>query len=159
MQMGILDKLFNNKCDKHLSGTITSISESWTVLNGQKNGKPMLIRKNVGCDQIAGNKNYSTKCGIAFMLLFPREDGLPNIENEPELNSLEDDIFDFFETDLNSIIPLIITTSGFREFVLYTKDINEFELRFKKLKDKYKQYELTNYNKFDDKWNTYHSFK
>ena len=157
--MGIFDKLFQNKNKTNSTEVITEIQESWSVLTGENNGKPMFIRKNVACDKIAGNNNYPMSCGIAFKLLSPTKDGLPDIENEPELNSLEDDIFDFFESDLNSIIPIMVTTSGFREFVLYTKDIDEFNIRLEKLTQKYPKYELTTYNKPDKKWNTYKSFK
>ncbi|TGD56532.1 DUF695 domain-containing protein [Flavobacterium humi] len=157
--MGIFDRFFNGESKNGSSDTITIIPQSWSILQGKNNGNPMLIRKNVGCDKIAGNKNYSISCGIAFKLLFPAENGFPDVESEPELNNLEDDIFDFFETDLNSIVPLVITTSGFKEYVLYTKDVNEFKIRLEKLKAKYKQYELTSYNESDKNWKTYKSFK
>lgn len=157
--MGIFDNLFKKKSESNSSEIITEIPESWSVLNGKNNGNPMLVRKNVACDRIAGNKNYSTSCGIAFKLLSPNSDGLPDIENEPELDNLEDDIFDFFESDLNSIVPIVITTSGFREFVIYTKDLAEFNVRLEKLKQKYPKYELTTHNKPDQNWKTYKSFK
>ncbi len=156
-KMGIFDKLFNKKVIEN-NEEITSIPESWSILQSENNGKPMLIRKNVGCEKIEGNKNYSTGCGIAFQVKFPDENGLPNAEKEPELNTLEDDIFEIFEKDLNSIIPIVITTSGFREYVIYTKDLSEFQNRLSKLKEKHKQYELTSYNKEDGNWKTYKSF-
>ena len=156
-KMGIFDKLFNKKVTEN-NTELTSIPENWSILKSENDGKPMLIRKNVGCEKIAGNKNYSTGCGIAFQLKFPDENGLPNTEKEPELNNLEDDIFEIFENDLNSIVPIVITTSGFREYVIYTKDLSEFQNRLSKLKEKYKQYELTTYNKNDENWKTYKSF-
>ena len=156
-KMGIFDKLFNKKVIEN-NEEITSIPESWSILQSENNGKPMVIRKNVGCEKIAGNKNYSTGCGIAFQVKFPDENGLPNAEKEPELNTLEDDIFEIFERDLNSIIPIVITTSGFREYVIYTKDLPEFQNRLSKLREKHKQYELTSYNKEDGNWKTYKSF-
>jgi hypothetical protein len=156
--MGIFDKLFKKKTKSNSSEIITSIPESWSVSTSKNNGSAMYVRKNVACDQIAGNKEYFTNCGIAFKLLSPNADGLPDIEIEPELDNLEDDIFDFFESDLNSIVPIVITTSGFREFVIYTKDLTEFKIRLEKLKQKYPKYELTTYNKTDQNWNTYKSF-
>ncbi len=155
--MGIFDNLFKKKYESN-STEITKIPESWSVSTGENNRKPMLVRKNVACDKIAGIKNYSTNCGIAFKLLSPNADGLHDIENEPELNSLEDDIFEIFESDLNSIVPIVITTSGFREFVIYTKNLAEFNTRLEKLKQNYPKYELTTYNKSDQNWNTYKSF-
>jgi hypothetical protein len=156
--MGIFDKIFGKKTENNSNEIITIIPESWRVLSEENNGNQMLIRKNSGLDKIAGNTNYSMSCGIAFKLLFPDENGLPNIGNEPELNDLEDDIFETYETDLNSIVAAIITTSGFREFVLYTKNVKEFNLRLEKLKTKYPKYELTSYNRKDENWETYKSF-
>jgi hypothetical protein len=157
-EMGIFDKIFGKKAENNSNEIITIIPESWSVLSGENNGNQMLIRKNSGLDKIAGNTNYSMSCGIAFKLLFPDENGLPNIGNEPELNDLEDHIFETYETDLNSIVATIITTSGFREFVLYTKNVEEFNLRLEKLKAKYPKYELTSYNRKDENWETYKSF-
>ena len=157
--MGIFDKIFAKKTENNSNEIVTIIPESWSVLSGENDGNPMLIRKNTGLTKIAGNKNYSMSCGIAFKLLFPDENGLPNIGNEPELNDLEDDIFEIYETDLNSIVATIITTSGFREFVLYSKNVEEFNLRLEKLKTKYPKYELTSYNRKDENWETYKSFK
>ncbi len=157
--MGIFDKLFGKKTENNANETVTTIPESWSILSGENNGNPMLIRKNVGLEKIAGNINYTMSCGIAFKLLFPDENGLPNSTNEPELNNLEDDIFEIYETDLNAIVSTIITTSGFREFLLYSKNVEEFNLRLEKLKIKYPQYELTSYNRKDENWETYKSFK
>jgi len=137
---------------------ITKIPESWSVLSGENDGQPMIIRINDALAQIAGHEDYSINCGIAFKLLFPSGNGLPNIEMEPELNNLEDDIFDMYELDLNAIVSNIITTSGFREYVLYTKNVIEFNARLITLQEKYKQYELTSYTKKDKPWKTYKSF-
>lgn len=155
--MGIFDR-FKKNHDSDQSGEISEIGESWNVLRGENEGKPMFVRKNMACDKMAGNKYYSVNCGIAFKILYPNSEGLPDFEKEPELNDIEDDIFEIFESDLNSIVPLIITTSGFREFVFYTRDLPEFLSRLEKLKSRYPQYELTSFNKQDPNWITYSSF-
>lgn len=139
------------------STPVESVPQSWSVLKGENEGKVMLIRKNFGCEKIAGHELYNMNCGIAFKLLFPTADGLPNLDSEPIINQMEDEIFEVFESDLNSIIPIVISTSGFREFVIYTKDANEFEKRFEKLKFKYNQYELTCFCHSDPNWETYKS--
>lgn len=119
----------------------------------------MLIRQNVGLIKIIGNKYYSIACGIVIKLLLSAENGLPNIENEPELNNLEDDIFAIYETDWNAIVSTIVTTAGFKEFVPYTKNVDEFNFRLENLKIKYPKYELTSYNRKDENWETHKSFK
>jgi hypothetical protein len=155
--MGIFNKFFTAKSNN--SETITFIPESWGILQGDNNGNAMIVRKNIGCDTIAGNADYPNRCGIAFEILFPDENGLPSFEKEPEIDNIENDIFEIFESDLNSITPIIITTSGFREFVLYTKDVEEFNTRLEKMKLKYPKYQFTNYTENDKNWSTYKSFK
>lgn len=154
--MSFLDKFFNKKSNS--DDPILSIPQSWTVFEGVNNGMPILVRKNVGCDKIVGDSRYCTNCGIAFRILYPSENGLPNFNLEPSLNHLEDDIFGILESDLNSIVPVVITTSGFREYVVYTKDLQAFENRLARLKAKYLQYELTHFSKIDRTWETYKSF-
>ena len=154
--MGLFDNLF--KRNSNSSSTITEIPENWRVSTGENNKKPMVVRKNTGCDSLAGNKKYATLCGISFKMLAPNAHGLPDIENEPELDAMEDDILKFFESDLTAIIPIIITTSGFREFVLYTKNLQKFNTILEKLRAKYPKYALTSYNKPDPDWNVYKTF-
>ena len=135
-----------------------SIPDKWTIYQGENNGNIMLVRKNTGCNQFVGNKSYSVRCGIAFKFLFPTDNGLPQIAKEPALDKIEEDIFKIFQADLNSLVSVIITTSGFREYVLYTNDVNKFEKRLVTLKAKYPQYTVSSYSEKDADWNTYKSF-
>ncbi len=145
----------NKQKTKEDKGKIISIPEIWTLLKGENNGNLMLIRKNSGYDKMAGNKFYPMRCGIALKFLYPNTNGLPQIYKEPDLDKLEDDIFSIFQTNLNSLVTLVITTSGFREYVLYTKDVKKFEIGLEQLKAKYTQYTITSYSKMDENWSTY----
>jgi hypothetical protein len=155
--MGILNKLFG--AGTQTNSTINTIPENWTVLQSQNDGKPMLIRKNALNDSIIAHKSYNVRCGIAFEIKHPNDNGMPQMEKEPELNAMEDQIFDSFEKDQNSIIALILTTSGFREFVVYTKDINDFERNLKVLRQNFAQYELTSYHESDPGWKLYKNYR
>ncbi|MEZ2442777.1 DUF695 domain-containing protein [Chitinophaga sp. RCC_12] len=156
--MTLFKRIFGGKPQSHEAIIFTSIPQSWSVLRSENNGMPMIVRKNLGCEKIAGHSEYTTSCGIAFKILLPSAEGLPNFDLEPSLNEMEDDIFDILESDLNSIVPIVITTSRFREFVIYTKDLNEFQKRLESLRSKYSQYELTSFSKPDPNWRTYKSF-
>jgi len=154
--MGLFEKLLN----KHnLNEMITSIPEHWSVLNSNNSGRSMIIRKNVGLEKIAGNIHYAMSCGIGFEFLFPDENGFPDLQKEPELHQLEKDVFETYEKDLNAIVAMVITSAGFKEFILYTKDVDEFNLRLEQLKVKYQQYTLTCYNQNDANWTTFKSIK
>ena len=148
----VSDKYFN------MYGAVSYIPKKWSDSEDEYQGNRMLMKKNGALRWMAGVLNYDMFCSIAFKFLYPKENGLPNIEKEPELNDIESDIFDIFETDLNSIVTKIITTSGFIEFVFFSKNIEEFYVRLERLQIKYKQYIFTSYNKKDKNWETYDSF-
>lgn len=134
------------------------IANKWSIYQGENNGNPMFVRKNNGCDTFAGNKNYSIRCGIALKFLFPTSNGLPQVDKEPDLEKLEEDIFEIFQSDLNSLVTIVITTSGFREYVLYTNDVKKFEKRLKTLKAKYSQYTIQSYSEKDKEWSIFKSY-
>lgn len=144
-----------NKLDSTRSDSLANL---WSVYQGENNGKIMLIRKNNGCEKFVADKRYSVRCGIALKFLLPTDNGLPQIQKETALYNIEEDIFKIFQSDLNFIVTLIITTSGFREYVLYTSDVNKFEIRFVALKVKYPEYTMSSYSEKDEGWATYKSF-
>jgi len=149
----------NKQKTKEASVKILSIPDNWSLSKGETNGNLMLVRKNNGYNQIAGNKTYPTRCGIALKFLYPNANGLPQIQKEPNLDKLEDDILSIFQSDLNSLVTVIITTSGFREYILYTKDVKIFEKGIEQLKAKYTEYTITSYSQLDESWSTYKSFE
>ena len=153
--MGIFDFLFGRKSR---TKSLSEIPDLWKVATGENNKKPMVVKKNGGCELLVGNKNFSTVCGISFKLLKPNAHGLPDIENEPELDQLEDAIFETFQSDLTAIVPIVISTSGFKEFVIYTKNVGNFTPRFQQLKAQFPNYIMTSYHKPDPNWNVYKSF-
>jgi Family of unknown function (DUF695) len=152
--MGVLGKLFGGK---QPTEPLSSIPESWTVKEGKNQGNIMIVRKNDGCKSIAGHKDYPFRCGIAFKFNKPEENGLPSPDENPDLNVLEDSIFDTYENDLSAIVTLIITTSGFREFVLYSKTSATFNEKMKELQSLNPKYNLTTYCELDKDWSQFNT--
>lgn len=149
-------KVFNRKGNKLKYNLEVN---KWDIIEGQNNKNPMIIRKLNQTDSIIGNSEYSINCGIAFKLLFPNENGLPEIEKEPELYDLEDFLIELFNDVNNTIIVGIITTSGFKEFVFYVKNQEVFYKKLYKLRMKYNQYIFTEYCRFDPSWDNYYSLE
>ena len=152
--MGLLSKIFGRN---QTSEPLLSIPQSWSVNEGQNQGNLMFVRKNDGCKNIAGHKDYPFRCGIAFELNKPTENGLPSSEENHELNDLEDRIFELYQNDLSGIVTLIITTSGFREYVLYSKSSATFNEKLKQLCSLNTNYNLTSYCELDRNWSQFKS--
>jgi len=90
--------------------------------------------------------------------LYPRENGLPNLQSEPRLKELEQEIFNVFELDLQSIVPVIVSTSGVRQYIMYTNDLEEYSIRLDKLRSKFTEYNFITCSDTDINWETYQSF-
>ena len=132
--------------------------EQWDVAKGINEGNIMIVRRNIGIDSLKNRKYFYIRSGISFKLVHPRrEDGLPEKSEIKGLNNTEDAIFT--EIDTNAIVAVIITTSGFREYMIYhnesfklAKFASDLQLRFPK-------YRFTQYSEKDKNWRGYNLWK
>jgi hypothetical protein len=105
-------------------GPISSwkIPERWSVDRGEKDGKPVFTRFNIGLKPFVGRPEFAHQLGIAVPLNAPTPHGLPTGAEALELNQVEDEIASRFLPGNESLFAGVITTNGMREFVLYTRD-------------------------------------
>ena len=74
------------------------------------------------------------------------------------LNNLEDALAVAFETKENAIHALTITTSGFREYVFYSKETVDLSAALSIVRAKFNSYELQSYAAEDADWRVYDEF-
>jgi len=134
------------------------IKEEWTLLHGEHNNKPMIVRFNTGCKVIMGSKNYSYRMGIAISFIKAQKDGLPNKEEKENLDLIENDIFEIFQEDNFSIVSVIITTNNMMEFMIYISDESSAEGRINMIGSKYPEYKFQCYINKDRDWDGYKGF-
>ena len=108
---------------KKKSGVYPSDAK-WTILSGQEDGKPMVVRRNNSAKQLSSNSEFDYRVGVTIPLLAPNEVGLPSNEEMESLNQIEDELSNQLEKDRASILVLSITTNGMRECV-YTRETQE----------------------------------
>lgn len=142
---------------KKKSGEYPSESK-WSILQGQNNGKPMIVRRNDSAKQISSNPEFMYRIGFAIPLLAPNEAGLPSNEEMASLNQIEDELSGQLEKERNSIQVLSITTSGMREFVFYTKDSKIVEKVINDVRSRFPSHEIQYYVEEDKKWSVYRQF-
>jgi hypothetical protein len=141
------------------SGTPLYPSESkWSILQGQYQGKPMLVRRNDSAKQLSANSNYTYRVGIAIPLLNPNNDGFPTKEETAVLNAIEDDLSKELERDQRSIFVLAITTNGMREFVFYTHEPQMIAPALDSIRKTYAPREIQSYIREDAKWELYRQY-
>jgi hypothetical protein len=111
------------------------------------------------CEEVQGNSNWSIRAGIAFSFIVTSDNGFPVPSETERLNQLEDDIFNIFQKNNNSIITIVVTTSGFREYMMYTNNKSIFNQDFQLMLEKYPEYHLTTYFEEDKEWLAFKSFQ
>jgi hypothetical protein len=95
-----------------------AIEQSWSILKGENDGRPMFVRLNEGAHAVAGSAAYGIRVGVAIPLRNPRPDGLPDKAESEQLAAIEDALI--ANSSEHAILVAVITTSGMREFVFYT---------------------------------------
>ncbi|MBN1367766.1 MAG: DUF695 domain-containing protein [Dehalococcoidales bacterium] len=140
--------------------TKTYSSESkWTVLKGQQQGHPMLVRRNDSAKELLGNLEYKYRFGVAVVLLKPNESGFPTTEEMKSLNLIEDELSNKFESKQMAILVLAITTNGMREFVFYCRNPQIIESSLNEIQAKFPSYNFQSYFQEDKDWKLYKEFE
>ena len=134
------------------------IIDQWSVLQGENNGNPTIIRLNTGVKKIVGHPSYSYRIGIAIPLKNPQENGLPSPEENLDFYKIEDEIFNLFQNNNEAFVCVIITTNGMKEFVIYSTTDQDIETKIDSLKSKFSEYDFQNYVQKDKNWDTYKEF-
>jgi len=136
-----------------------STSEAkWSILQGQNNGKIMVVRRNNSVNQFSANPEFIYRIGFAIPLVAPNNEGLPSTEEMNTLNQIEDELSKQLEKDGVSIQVLSITTGGMREYVYYTKDSKIVEKVIGDVRGEFSSYEIQYYVEEDKAWSLYKQY-
>lgn len=99
---------------------------------------------------------YGTRLNIFWKASEVFDNGYPK-ESELELmHEFENYLVDAVEYDEFSIMPLVLTGNGEREFVFYTKDSSEFINRITNMPQKEEPYPIEIHASDDPGWSYYH---
>ena len=131
------------------------IDGPWSVGQGEHSGKIMIVRSNTGYKEFGRVPGYEHQVGIAVPLRAPEPTGLPSPAENAELGQIEDAICQLLETQAESLFAAIITTSGMREFVFYTRAPESVKKRFEQLRRSITSHEIQLTIRPDKDWGVY----
>jgi hypothetical protein len=134
------------------------VGDSWTVCEGEYNGKPLLARVNVGLKPLVADSRYQHRIGVAVPFNSPDENGFPSGEESWKVSEIEDLLVAELEIHHESLFAVVITTGGMREFVFYTSDPHTAETKLKALAERIDSYQLQRVIEPDAGWTVYHQF-
>ena len=97
----------------------------WTLLQGEYDGNPLLVRYRQ-LDEPFDKAAYPFRINIFWTMVAPDDNGLASDDELTFLDLFEDRIIDAVEADGGSILSLVLTCDGKREFVFHTGDPEAF---------------------------------
>lgn len=132
-----------------------NITDQWLILDGENAGYPMIIRLNTGVKEIVGHPLFPYRIGIAIPLKHPQENGLPIHEEQQYFYQIEEEIYNLFQNNDEAFVCILITTSNFKEYVMYSKTNQKIKQKIHALKSKFPEYDFQHYVQKDKNWDMY----
>ncbi|MEN4041107.1 MAG: DUF695 domain-containing protein [Anaerolineaceae bacterium] len=130
----------------------------WSVLNGEHNGLPLIVRRNESARRLRGHPDYVHRVGVAIALHEGDSRGLPAQAEIDMLNQIEDALVNALEANQDSLQVLAVMTNAMREFVFYTRVPRQIEARIKHVQQQFRSYELQFYVAEDAQWEGFTQF-
>jgi hypothetical protein len=131
------------------------IERPWTVAQGEHEGKIMFVRTNARYRNMSGVAGFEHQVGIAVPLHHPEPSGLPSSIEIRDLDFIEDAVCESLEAGGESLFVAVITTSGMREFVLYTSSPERVKQKFELLQSNITSHEIQLMIQPDKDWKVY----
>ena len=92
----------------------------WAVVQGSNQGKLLLARVHKGLGILVGSAAYPFRVGVATRVRATAANGMPTPEENTTLQEVEDRLRLALEAEREAILVVALTTSGVKEWVLYT---------------------------------------
>jgi uncharacterized protein DUF695 len=143
---------------KHPEIPEAGVDQSWSMFQGEYDGKPLIARANVALKPFLGHPKYSHQVGVAVPFRTPDENGFPQSEEAAEFMDIEDQICAELEVGNESLFAAVITTGGMREFVFYTSNPKGVEVKLKNLKETIHGHTIQGMIRPDEHWDVYRQF-
>lgn len=128
--------LFWSQAEAQVKNTIEEIvrRDTWSVAEGQHNGKPLVIRFRQDFREHPDLSAYSQRVLVKWSFQSDNS-GMPDGETSFAMGEFEDRLVEAFEGDLSAVLTAVITNDGARQWLLYAKDPEIVEQRLAKLRD------------------------
>ena len=124
----------------------------WSIAEGIDEGMPVITRFR-NFDQSFPRSRYPKRLNIFWKFSNPKDNGLPSPEDSVQAEAFEDRLVEAVENDNHSILSMVLTGKGQREYVFHTSNANEFLQRLTAMPQEQDRYPIE-INSFEDvDWN------
>ena len=130
----------------------------WTVASGDNEGKTIFVRLNTGASAVSKQSALRHRIGIAVLLRAPDASGLPTPDESATLSHIEEAVEAALRVGHESILVVVVTTGGMREFLLYSAAPQKAEAAIATVQAQFPSYQIQFYVQPDAEWDAYASF-
>jgi hypothetical protein len=131
------------------------IDGPWTLCEGQRDGKPVIVRFNSGYEKFRPVASYDHQVRILAPFRNSAEDGMPSGEESWELQGLEDELQDTLESDAQTLLVAVVTGGGAREFLCYSNSLDMAKQRIAGIAARFSNHSLQIQTTTDARWTAY----
>lgn len=133
-------------------------SQSWGVAEALVDSSPLIIRYNESAAAWLGHSELPIRLGFAIPLNSPNEGGLPDPEENLELNDIEDIVVREIELRTRALQVLALTNGVMKEFVFYVPKATDIKTIHETIQAAVTSHEVQCIAIHDPKWDTYRQF-
>ncbi len=131
----------------------------WSVVQGENEGRILFARVNQGLLPVKGSPALQHRVDVIVPLRSPRDDGLPEGFEMAALNRVEDALCERVEDQETTVLAVVVTTAGRREFVFYTSEPTRVTNTVESLASELFPYEVSCTVEHDPKWVLFESLE
>ena len=130
----------------------------WGVAQGKFDGAPVIIRYNKTAARFAGHSDLPLKLGFAVPLNSPNDGGLPDTEENAELDVIEDLIDRKVMAATRGVYALALTTGLMKEFVFYIAPGADIAILHEEVRNQVSSHDVQCMAVEERKWESFRTF-
>jgi hypothetical protein len=132
-------------------------AEAWVVAQGERNGKPLLLRFNEGAPAAKERPRWPVRVGVAVRFREADGNGFPGAADSPVLDGIEEAIATVL-AERGAMFAFVVTTGGMREFVAYVSEHDDGRAVTEAAQAAGQGWQLQAYGRGDPAWEGYDEF-
>lgn len=123
----------------------------WTITSGWMNDIPIIFRFREFPDGFP-KSNFPHRLNIFWQIPESSDSGMPDDVETDRMNTFENRLVEATEFDEQAVLSMVVTERNEREYVIHTRDAQEFLRRLTDMPQETERYPIEIHHTDDSKW-------
>jgi hypothetical protein len=130
--------------------------DCWSQVAGKHDDAPFMFRFREGFCDMTDFTGYPRLLTITWAYTHDGSSGIPGKEELSQMQDFENHLVDAFEHDFLAVLAAVLTERGTRQWLFYTSDMAECQLRLNAMPQKTERYPIELVAETDAGWGFFH---